>query len=52
MFDNDEQIVTEAMFIHQQTVTIEAMPIGNLTDMTDEERVIIDEWYQAGATTE
>lgn len=45
-FDTDEQIVAEADRIHQQTVVIRVMPIGNLTAMTDEERQIIDAWYQ------
>jgi uncharacterized membrane protein len=25
------------------------MPIGNLTNMTDTERQLIDRWYRAGA---
>jgi len=45
-FDTDEQIVAEADRIHQQTVVTGVMPIGNLTAMTDEERQIIDAWYQ------
>jgi len=45
-FDTDEQIVAEADRIHQQTVVTRVMPIGNLTAMTDEERQIIDAWYQ------
>jgi uncharacterized membrane protein len=47
MFDSDEQIVAGADRIHQQTVVTRVMPIGNLTAMTDEERRIIDAWYQA-----
>jgi uncharacterized membrane protein len=46
MFDTDEQIVAEAERIYQQTVVTRAMPIGNLTAMTDEERQIVDAWYQ------
>ena len=46
MFDTDEQIVVEAERIYQQTVVTRAMPIGNLTAMTDEERQIINAWYQ------
>ncbi len=45
MFDTDEQIRTEASRIHQQTVVLRVMPIGNLTDMSDEERALIDAWY-------
>jgi uncharacterized membrane protein len=52
MFDSDEQIVAEAMWIHQQTVTIRAMPIGNLTEMSEDERTIIEEWYLGGATAD
>ena len=44
-FDTDQQIVAEALRIHQQTVTTRVMPIGNLTNITDEERDIIDRWY-------
>ena len=46
MFDNDTQIVTDADRIYQQTVATRVMPIGNLTAMTDEERQVIDAWYQ------
>jgi uncharacterized membrane protein len=46
MFDTDEQIVAGADRIHQQTVVTRVMPIGNLTAMTEEERRIIDAWYQ------
>lgn len=45
MFDTDDQIQAEASRIHQQTVVLEVMPIGNLTDMSDEERALIDAWY-------
>jgi uncharacterized membrane protein len=44
-FDTDEQIVAEASRIHQQTVTTRVMPISNLTNITEEERDIIDRWY-------
>ena len=47
VFDTDEQIVADADRIHQQTVVTRVMPIGNLTAMTEEERQIIDAWYQA-----
>jgi len=47
MFDTDQQIVAEAQRIHQQSVTTRVMPIGNLTGMTDEERDIVDRWYQS-----
>jgi uncharacterized membrane protein len=46
MFDTDDQILTEADRIYQQTVVTRVMPIGNLTNMTNEERLVIDTWYQ------
>jgi len=52
MFDNDDQIVEDAIRIHQQTVVTRVMPIGNLTQITEAERVIIDQWYQGGARAE
>ena len=45
-FDTDEQIMAEADRIYQQTVVTRVMPIGNLTAMTNEERQILDAWYQ------
>ncbi|MDB5841520.1 MAG: hypothetical protein JWQ23_3472 [Herminiimonas sp.] len=35
--------------VYQQTVQLKAMPIGNLTGMTDDERAVIGAWYEAGA---
>ena len=45
-FDTDEQILTEADRIYHQTVVTRVMPVGNLTHMTSEERLVIDTWYQ------
>jgi len=52
MFDNDHQIIEDAFRIHQQTVITRVMPISNLTEITEAERVIIDQWYLSGAKTE
>ncbi len=49
MFDTPEQIVKESSRIHQQVVVTKIMPIGNLTKMTDAERLIVDLWYRDGA---
>lgn len=46
VLDTDAQIETEAARIHQQAVVLKAMPIGNLTRMSDEERRMIDAWYR------
>ncbi len=51
ILDTDAQIVAEAQRIHQQTVITRVMPIGNLTNISEEERDIIDRWYQASEST-
>ncbi len=45
VLDTDAQIVAEALRIHQQTVVTQVMPIGNLTNISDAERQLIDRWY-------
>ena len=47
VLDTGEQILAEAQRIHQQTVLTRVMPIGNLTSITEDERALIDRWYQA-----
>jgi len=42
--DTLERIEAQRMQIHQQTVLSRAMPPGNLTRMTDEERALVDRW--------
>lgn len=49
MLDSDSQIVDEALRIHQQAVVLRTMPIGNLTEISEDERQLIDAWYQSGA---
>ncbi len=51
VLETDGQIVAEALRIHQQTVVTRAMPIGNLTNITEAERDLVDRWYRAGAET-
>jgi len=45
VFDTDQQIRAAAARIYQQTVVTRVMPIGNLTAMTDDERLLIEQWY-------
>jgi uncharacterized membrane protein len=49
VLDSADAIVRQAQAIHQQTVVTKAMPIGNLTQITEAERALIDGWYRAGA---
>jgi len=52
VFDNAAQIAAQAAQIHQQTVATRAMPIGNLTGISDDERALLDAWFRAGAPQE
>lgn len=47
IYDTPEQMETHAVMIHQQSVLSKAMPIANLTKMTDEERATIGRWYNS-----
>lgn len=49
VLESADDIVRQAQVIHQQVVVTKAMPIGNLTQITDEERVLVDQWFQSGA---
>ena len=51
-FESPERIRAFAAQIRQQAVVAKAMPPGNLTQMTDEERKAIDQWFLAGAKTD
>ncbi len=47
VLESDRDILAKAMDIYMQTVVLRAMPIGNLTAITEEERALISSWYQA-----
>ena len=49
--DSPERIRVQALQIHRQSVLSTAMPPGNLTGMTEEERSLVDRWYRSGADT-
>jgi uncharacterized membrane protein len=51
MLETPEQIGQHAARIYQQTVQTRAMPLANLTHMTDAERAVIKAWFEAGANT-
>jgi uncharacterized membrane protein len=51
VFDTPAEIKARASAIHEQAVVTRAMPLGNLTHMTDQERSELAAWYDAGAPT-
>jgi uncharacterized membrane protein len=51
-YDTPEQIKARAQRIYQAAVLSKTMPLGNITQMTDEERRVLGAWIQAGAEIE
>ena len=47
--DTPERIAANAQKIYEQAVASKAMPIGNLTGMTDDERARLGAWVAAGS---
>ena len=47
VFETPEQTLAQADAIHHQTVVTKAMPLGNLTGITAEERATLQRWYLA-----
>ncbi len=48
--DTPERVRAQAQLIYQQTALARAMPPGNITGMTEEERALIARWVRAGPT--
>ncbi len=51
-FDTDKEITARAAMIKASTMLMRAMPPGNATHMTDEERTLIARWADQGARTD
>jgi uncharacterized membrane protein len=49
MLDGPEAIRSHAQQIYQQVVVQKAMPLGNITKITDDERAVIGKWFETGA---
>jgi uncharacterized membrane protein len=49
MLDSDEQIRLHAKLIDAFAVHSQAMPPGNITEMTPQERLTLASWLAAGA---
>jgi len=49
LLDTPESISLNAQRLYQQAVVLKAMPLGNVTQMTDGERSKIAAWFQGGA---
>ncbi|MFT5896630.1 MAG: putative membrane protein, partial [bacterium] len=51
-FNDANSVDAQAQVIHQQSVVTRAMPIGNLTGMTEEERLKVASWYATKASAQ
>jgi uncharacterized membrane protein len=51
MLDDPNGVKQNAARIYQQAVQLKAMPLANMTHMTDAERAQIGAWFEAGAHT-
>jgi uncharacterized membrane protein len=49
LLDSAEAIALNAPRIYQQAVQLKAMPLGNVTHITDEERAKLGQWFTEGA---
>jgi uncharacterized membrane protein len=52
MFDDADQLKTHAVRVLSQAVLTDAMPLGNKTGMTEEERARLGAWIKAGMPDE
>jgi uncharacterized membrane protein len=49
LLDTPEHVVANAKRINDQAVATHAMPLGNITHMTDAERALLGTWIANGA---
>ncbi len=49
ILETPERVRAQAVLIYQQAVIAKAMPPGNLTGLTEDERSLLDRWYRSGA---
>jgi uncharacterized membrane protein len=51
MLDDPHGVSQNAQRIYQQAVQLKAMPLANMTNMTDAERAQVAAWFESGART-
>jgi uncharacterized membrane protein len=49
VLDGPDAIRGHAQLIYQQVVVQKAMPLGNVTGITDDERALVAKWFEGGA---
>jgi len=49
LLDTQQEMVANARRAYEQVVVTKAMPLGNVTGITQAERDLIGRWYRSGA---
>jgi len=49
--DSPALLSQHAQTVYQQVVVTKLMPMNNATDITDAERLLVKQWFEAGAQT-
>ena len=52
LLDSKDGVLQHAQQIYQQAVVQKAMPLGNMTNITDDERALLGKWFETGAKGE
>jgi len=52
LLDSKDGIVQHAQQMYQQAVVQKSMPLGNLTNITDDERALLGKWFEQGAKSD
>jgi len=52
LLDSKDGVLQHAQQIYQQAVVQKAMPLANMTNITDDERALLGKWFEAGAKGE
>ena len=47
--DSPQGVASHAQAIYQQVVVSKIMPLNNATGITDAERLVVKQWFEAGA---
>jgi uncharacterized membrane protein len=50
--DSPQYVKAYAQYMYQQAVVLKLMPMNNATGITDAERLLIKQWFEAGARTD
>ncbi len=50
--DSRQGVKAYAQYMYQQVVVLKLMPMNNATGITEDERLLIKQWFEGGAKTD